>query len=203
MKLVISSRNQKKIKELKKIFADCIPYNMPELLSLDDIGFEGDIEENGRTFEENAMIKAEAVHRFCSLPVFADDSGICVNALGGEPGIYSARYAGEEKNDRANIDKLLKNLENKSDKSGYFVCVVAYIDAKGEKHIFRGECHGEIINQLRGENGFGYDPIFYVEEYKKTFAEIGEDIKNKISHRAAAMEKFTNHIKKEVENADK
>ena len=171
---------------------------MPELLSLDDIGFEGDIEENGTTFEENAMIKAKAVHDFCGLAVFADDSGICADALGGEPGIYSARYAGEDKNDRANIDKLIANLKDKSDKSGYFVCVVAYIDENGKQHLFRGECHGTIIDELRGENGFGYDPIFYLEEYGKTFAEIGEDVKNKISHRAVAMDKFTQQIKKDI-----
>ncbi|MBE6687692.1 MAG: XTP/dITP diphosphatase [Ruminococcaceae bacterium] len=199
MKLVISSRNQKKIKELRKIFADSIPENTPELLSLDDIGFEGDVEENGTTFEENAMIKAKAIYDFCGLPVFADDSGICANALNGEPGIYSARYAGEDKNDEKNIDKLIEKLTDKSDKSGYFVCVVAYIDKNGKQHIFRGECHGTIIDTRMGENGFGYDPIFYLEEYKKTFAQIDADLKNKISHRAVAMDKFTQKIKKETE----
>ena len=198
MKLVISSRNQKKIKELREIFSRSIPDNPPELLSLDDIGYAGDIEENGTTFEENAMIKAKAVHEFCGLSVFADDSGICTNALSGEPGIYSARYAGEDKNDRKNIDKLLDNLKDKEDKSGYFVCVVAYIDADGKEYIFRGECHGTIINELRGQNGFGYDPVFYLEEYAKTFAEIDENLKNKISHRAKAMEKFTQQIKKDI-----
>lgn len=199
MKIVISSRNQKKIRELRDIFAKSIPENTPELLSLDDIGFEGDVEENGATFEENALIKAKAIHDFCGLPVFADDSGLCANALGGEPGIYSARYSGEEKNDEKNIDKLLENLKDKSDRSAYFVSVVAYIDKNGESRIFRGECHGTITHERMGEGGFGYDPVFYVEEYRKTFAQIGNDVKNKISHRAVAMEKFTQAIKKEVE----
>lgn len=199
MKLVISSRNQKKIKELRTILSRSIPTGTPEILSLDDIGFEGDVEENGTTFEQNAMIKAKAIYDFCGLPVFADDSGICANALNGEPGIYSARYSGQEKNDEKNIDKLLENLSDKKDRSGYFVCVVAYIDKEGNQHTFRGECHGTIINERRGENGFGYDPVFYLEEYGKTFAQIGEDIKNKISHRAVAMGKFTQKIKKDAE----
>lgn len=200
MKIVISSRNKKKINELRKIFACNMPNTPVELLSLDDIGFEGGIEENGATFEENAMIKARAVYDFCGLPTFADDSGICVEALGGEPGIYSARYAGEDRDDQKNIDKLLNNLRNKTDRSGYFVCVVAYIDRNGKENLFRGECHGKIIDEMRGENGFGYDPIFYIEEYGKTFAELGEEIKNAISHRAAAMEKFTQYINEEMTN---
>lgn len=198
MKIVISSRNQRKIKELREIFASKIPDTSIEILSLDDIGFEGDIEENGSTFEENAMIKAKAVYDFCKIATFADDSGICANALGDRPGIYSARYAGPDKNDSDNIKKLIDDLKDKTDKSGYFVCVVAYIDEKGEKHLFRGECHGTIIDQLRGTKGFGYDPIFYVEEYKKTFAQIDAQTKNKISHRAEAMEKFIQHIKEET-----
>ena len=204
MKIVISSRNQKKINELRKIFAESIPQNTPVLLSLDDIGFEGDIEEDGSTFEENAMIKAKTVHDFCGLATFADDSGICVNALNGEPGIYSARYAGEARDDEKNIDKLLENLDGKADRSGYFVCVVAYVGADGAKQLFRGECHGTIIDERRGTSGFGYDPIFYIDRYQRTFAELGEDVKNRISHRAAAMEKFTQYIKKETEKyADK
>ena len=199
MKIVISSRNKKKIRELRDIFAKSIPVNTPELLSLDDIGYEGDVEENGTTFEENALIKAQTIYDFCKLPVFADDSGICVNALGGEPGIYSARYSGEDKDDQKNIDKLLANLADKTDRSAYFVSVVAYIDKNGEAHIFRGECHGTVTHERMGEGGFGYDPIFYVEEYKKTFAQLGDEVKNRISHRAVAMEKFTQAVKKEVE----
>ncbi|MBQ9941083.1 MAG: XTP/dITP diphosphatase [Clostridia bacterium] len=194
MKIVISSRNKKKIHELREILSKSIPSDTPQILSLDDIGFEGDVEENGTTFEENALIKAKTVFDFCGLPVFADDSGICVNALNGEPGIYSARYSGEEKNDEKNIDKLLENLNDKADRSAYFVSVISYIDSNGKPHIFRGECHGTVTSERMGEGGFGYDPVFYIDEYKKTFAQLGEEIKNKISHRAVAMEKFTRFL---------
>ena len=172
---------------------------LPEVkvLSLDDIGFCGDIIEDGESFEENAMIKAKAVAERGYIGV-GDDSGLSVNALGGAPGIYSARYAGEHGDDEANNQKLLSELEGKSDRSGAFVSVVACAMPSGECFSVRGECPGIILTEYKGNGGFGYDPLFYYEALGKTFAEISMAEKNEISHRGRAMRAFAHEFAKRI-----
>ena len=186
MKIVLASRNVKKIKELRELLSEFVPDI--EILSLDDVGIYGEIEENGETFEENAFIKAYTAAKSGYIGV-GDDSGLMVNALGGEPGVYSARYAGEHGDDAANNALLLKNLEAHDDKSAKFVSVIACVfpENMDNGHFFRGETEGVIINEYRGNGGFGYDPIFYYEPMDKTYAEMSAEEKNSISHRGKAV----------------
>ncbi len=185
MKIVLASRNQKKIKELRALLSEMGDI---EILSLDDVGIYGEIEENGATFEENAFIKASAAAKSGYIGV-GDDSGLMVDALGGEPGVYSARYAGEHGDDEANNRVLLQKLSAKSDRCAKFVSVVACVfpEDTTKGHFFRGETEGIILDEYRGEGGFGYDPLFYVEGMEKTYAEMSADEKNAISHRGKAM----------------
>lgn len=187
MEIVLASRNKKKIAELQTLLAESLAD--VRVLSLDDIGFFDDIEEDGATFEENAMIKAKAVAERGYIGV-GDDSGLTVNALGGAPGIYSARYAGDHGNDAQNNEKLLRELSDKNDRSAAFVSVVACALPGGESFTVRGECRGEILKEYRGEGGFGYDPLFYYPALKKSFAELTMAEKNEISHRGIAMRAF-------------
>ncbi len=193
MEIVLASRNKKKIAELETLLVENL-FGI-KVLSLDDIGFSGDIVENGESFEENAMIKAMAIAERGYIGV-GDDSGLSVNALGGAPGIYSARYAGEHGNDALNNEKLLSELEGKADRSGAFVSVVACAIPGGESFSVRGECPGVILREYRGEGGFGYDPLFYYEELGKTFAEMTMEEKNAISHRGVALRAFAEKFKK-------
>ena len=195
MKIVLASRNKKKISELNALLAKHIPEI--EVLSLDDIGFEGDIEENGVTFEENAYAKAYAVAKMGYIGL-GDDSGLSVRALGGAPGIYSARYAGEHGNDAANNELLLKNLANESDRYAEFVCVIACVFPEDTENALycRGVTSGRIIDEYRGEGGFGYDPLFYYEPMEKTYAEMTAEEKNLISHRGKATELLGEKLKK-------
>ena len=193
MEIVLASRNRKKISELQSLLSETLP--QIKVLSLDDIGFEGDIEENGNSFEENAMIKARAVSALGYIGV-GDDSGLEVKALGGAPGIYSARYAGEHGNDEANNEKLLSELKGKNDRSGAFVSVIACAMPSGESFCVRGECHGVILTEYKGEGGFGYDTLFYHEGKGKTFAELTMAEKNEISHRGVAMRAFAEKFSK-------
>ena len=191
-KIVLASRNKKKIEELRVLLTEQI--NSVEVLSLDDIGFYEDIVENGETFEENAITKASVPAKLGYIGI-ADDSGLCVTALDGAPGIYSARYSGGD--DEDNNDLLLKELENKTDRSAKYVCVMACVFPNGEGNFtVRGECHGKILNERQGTAGFGYDPLFYYEEYGKTFAEIDLAKKNEVSHRSIAMKLFVEKLKK-------
>ena len=196
MKIVLASRNAKKIKELRELLAA----NSPdvEILSLDDVGIYGEIEENGATFEENAYIKAYTAAKSGYIGV-GDDSGLMVNALGGAPGVYSARYAGEHGDDEANNAFLLKNLSDKDDRSAKFVSVVACVFPENMEnpHLFRGETAGVILDEYRGEGGFGYDPLFYIEDMGKTYAEMTADEKNSISHRGKAMRMLAEFLAKE------
>ena len=196
MKIVLASRNAKKIKELRELLSENIPDI--ETLSLDDVGIFGEIEENGVTFEENAYIKAYTAAKSGYIGV-GDDSGLMVNALDGAPGVYSARYAGEHGDDEANNAYLLKNLADKADKSAKFVSVVACVfpDDMENPHLFRGETAGVILNEYRGEGGFGYDPLFYIENMGKTYAEMTADEKNSISHRGKAMRMLAEFLAKE------
>lgn len=183
-RVVVASGNAHKLKELGDIFG-----GMVELISMKDAGFEGDIEENGTTFEENAVIKAEAVSRATGLPALADDSGLSVDALGGAPGVYSARYAGDHGNDQANNDLLLQNMRGVTNRACRFVCAMALALPGESTRVVRGECPGELLEQRAGGGGFGYDPLFRYHT-GKTFAEMTEKEKNAVSHRAVAAEKM-------------
>ncbi len=192
MKLVLASHNMHKIREIEAVLARCGITDI-ELLSLSDIGYVGDIEENGATFEENAVIKASvpAALGYCGI---ADDSGLEVDALEGRPGVYSARFAGEPCNDANNNEKLLAELETVPDekRTARFVSVVAFVDPRHPERNFtvRGECPGVILREERGFDGFGYDPLFYLPELNKTYAEITTEEKNAVSHRGKAMRLF-------------
>ena len=200
MKIVLASRNKKKIGELQTLLAKYL--SEIEVLSLDDIGFEGDIVEDGEGFYDNAYIKASTVARLGYIGV-GDDSGLCVDALDGAPGVYSARYAGEHGDDAANNALLLENLADKEDRSAQFVCAIACVfpEDVSRAHIFRGTVEGKIIDEYRGEGGFGYDPLFYYEPFGKTLAEMSAEEKNSISHRGKAIELFAEFMKEyEEEN---
>ena len=194
MKIVLASRNKKKIGELEALLAKHIPD--VEVFSLDDIGFKDDIVEDGETFEDNAFIKASTVAKLGYIGV-GDDSGLCVNALGGAPGVYSARYAGEHGDDAANNELLLKNLADKSDKSAEFVCSIACVfpEDTSRGYFVRGNVEGRIIDEYRGNGGFGYDPLFYYEPFGKTLAEMSAEEKNSISHRGRAIEALAKVLK--------
>ena len=180
-KLILASNNKGKIAEIKKILGDKF-----EVLSLADCGINVDVEEDGATFEENAFIKAKAIFDIAGIPVIADDSGLVVNALNGEPGIYSARYAGEGHCDEANNAKLLANMLGVTDRSASFVCSAVYYDGK-TKISTEGRVDGSILFAAEGNGGFGYDPLFYSTELQKSFGVATFDEKNQISHRARAF----------------
>jgi XTP/dITP diphosphohydrolase len=238
MKLILASRNKKKIKEMEALLSQYI--DGVRILSLDDVGFAGDIEEDGTTYEENALIKArtamEAFKNMCAAPAddriatasaesaseteaaddriaaiaddriaaiaddriaaIADDSGLSVDALGGAPGVYSARYAGGHGDDAANNALLLQNLSQVApdQRTARFVCCIACVFPDGRELTVRGETEGLIIDDARGDGGFGYDPYFYYPPYGKTFAELTADQKNAISHRGKAVEKLAERL---------
>ena len=195
MKIVLASRNKKKKAELQTLLSQYI--DGIEILSLDDVGIYGEIEENGTTFEENALIKARTAASSGYIGV-GDDSGLEVDALGGAPGVYSARYAGGHGDDEANNDFLLKNLEGESNRSARFVCCIACVfpESMGIEPItVRGNVEGEILEYRRGEGGFGYDPLFYFPQFDKTLAEVSAEEKNSVSHRANAIKLFADKLK--------
>ena len=195
MKIVLASRNKKKKAELQTLLSEYI--DGIEILSLDDVGIYGEIEEDGCTFEENALIKARAAAASGYVGV-GDDSGLEVDALGGAPGVYSARYSGEHGDDEANNALLLKNLENEKDRSARFVCCIACIFPESygiEPIVVKGYVEGEILKERRGEGGFGYDPLFYFPSFDKTLAEVSPEEKNSVSHRANAIKAFAEKLK--------
>ncbi|NLM27977.1 MAG: XTP/dITP diphosphatase [Clostridiaceae bacterium] len=192
-KLIVASKNYGKINEIKKIL-DGLPF---EIISMKDAGFVPDIKEDGASFEENAMLKAQALFDLSDNMVIADDSGLEIDFLNGAPGIYTSRFAGEsteqsEKNRK--IIYLLKGIEPRYRKAR-FVCSIAFV-SENIKFTVTGTVEGQISEKPKGDKGFGYDPIFYVPEYGKTFAELPESIKNKISHRAIALQK----LRKKLDN---
>ena len=196
MKIVLASRNKKKIKELETLLSEYI--EGIEILSLDDVGICGEIEEDGESFAENALIKASAAARSGYIGI-GDDSGLEVDALGGAPGIYSARYSGEHGNDAANNALLLKNLEGVENRSARFVCAIACVFPDGAEPIsVFGTAEGEMISEYRGEGGFGYDPLFYFPPLDKTFAELTAEEKNKISHRSCAIRLFAEALRERI-----
>lgn len=186
-KLVISTGNEHKVHEIKEILKD-LPI---EVLSKKDVGLnEFQVEEDGETFEENSIKKAKALAEKVDFMVMADDSGLCVEALNGEPGVFSSRYAGEEGNDKKNNIKLLENLKDipLEKRNASFISVITLINEDKEIFTITGECKGTIGYEEKGSNGFGYDPLFIPNGYNNTFGELGEEIKNTISHRAKALE---------------
>lgn len=198
MKIVFASGNKHKIEEFGAILKRYIP--TLEVLSMKDVGIFDDIVEDGTTFEENALIKARAVAKHGYIGV-ADDSGLAVDALSGAPGIFSARYAGEHGNDKKNNLKLLDDMKDIENRGGAFVSAIACVfpeEMPYSDFCVRGECRGVILREEKGEGGFGYDPLFFVEEYGKTFGELSPDEKNRISHRAVATEIFAKRFCKEL-----
>jgi len=183
MNLVFASNNAHKLYEVKAILA---PSHV-EVKSLNDIGFYEDIEETGLTFHENAAIKVNAIYKAKGIDCFADDSGLEVEALNNQPGVFSARYAGQHGNHEANNQKLLKELEGKSNRKACFKTVIALL-MDGKIHYFEGRVDGVIAEELSGDKGFGYDPLFIPEGYDRTFADMPAEIKNSISHRKRALE---------------
>lgn len=197
MKMILASKNKHKLKEISDILKN---FNI-ELISMTAAGLGGiEIIEDGETFEENSMKKAVTVMRKTNIATIADDSGLEVDYLDGRPGVYSARFAGEDVTDNENNRKLLKMLEDvPAEKRGArFVSVISVVFPDGRSFSVRGECEGKIGLKEKGIKGFGYDPLFIACEYNKTFAELGSEIKNKISHRAKALVKFKKEIKKYI-----
>ncbi|MBR5532973.1 MAG: non-canonical purine NTP diphosphatase [Bacteroidales bacterium] len=187
-KLVFATNNKHKLEEARKILE-----GMVEVLSLSEIDCNDDIPETATTLEGNALIKARYIKEHYGYDCFADDTGLLVDALDGAPGVYSARYAGEDCNPQKNMEKLLNELNGIEYRSAAFVTCVA-LSLRGSEHIFMGEIAGEITKEPKGNAGFGYDPVFKPFGYDKTFAELGDDIKNQISHRAKAMEKLAQFL---------
>ncbi|PWB25552.1 non-canonical purine NTP diphosphatase [Flavobacterium sp. HTF] len=188
MKLVFASNNKNKIAEIQSILNGSI-----QLLSLKEIGCHEDIPETAATIEGNAILKADYVTQNYGYDCFADDTGLEVTALNGEPGVYSARYAGEQKNADDNMNKLLDALSDKSDRSAQFKTVIA-LNLNGKQHLFTGIAKGNITLNKTGNGGFGYDPIFQPENYKETFAELPLEIKNKIGHRGKATQQLIDFL---------
>ena len=192
MNLIIASNNAHKLVEIKAILGDCFE----NIMSLKEAGIDHETVEDGTTFFENAAKKAKEIAEISGCYALADDSGLCVNALGGAPGIYSARYAGEHGNDGGNIVLLLKNLQGVQDRSAYFCCDIVVAAPDGSVCAdAEGRLYGEIAHERRGEGGFGYDPVFYLPEYGKTVAELGTEVKNRISHRAVALGQLKDKLK--------
>ena len=194
MKVVLASKNKHKLVEISKITEK---FGI-ELVLQSELGIDIDVEETGTTFEENSLIKAEAVMKATGLPALADDSGIAVDALNGEPGVYSARYGFDDTlDDWGRLELLLKNTENVPDgqRQAQFVCVITMVTPNNQVIQARGEIHGELTREPRGENGFGYDPIFYYPPFGKTTAELSPEEKNRVSHRGNALRMFYDKMK--------
>ena len=185
MKLVLASRNEKKLTEMR----DILSHMGVEVCLQADVGVDVDVEETGTTFEENSLLKARAVMEASGLPAIADDSGLCVDALNGAPGVYSARYGGEGLDDEGRYRLLLDNMRGQP-RAAKFVSVITCCFPGGEVLTARGECPGTIAFAPQGEGGFGYDPVFFLPQLKKTFAQLTPEEKNAISHRGKALEVF-------------
>ena len=187
MKICFATHNENKLREVRRLLPGF------EVVGLNDLGITEEIVEDGATLDENATIKAEYVWKKCGVDCFADDTGLEVSNLNGAPGVYSARYAGNQKNNQANIELLLKNLTGKSDRSARFRTVICLIQ-NGDKTLFEGIVKGRITNELHGTEGFGYDPVFTPEGFGSTFAEMAMEEKNKISHRGRAIQQLISFL---------
>lgn len=186
MKFVLASKNPHKITELQAILGDL----GVEVVLESDVGVDLEVEETGETFEENAALKAAAVMKASGLPAIADDSGLCVDALGGAPGVYSARYGGEGLDDVDRYELVLSGLRGQLDRRAKFVSAICCAFPNGDILTARGECPGSIAYAPQGDNGFGYDPVFFVPEFRKTYAQMTAEEKNQVSHRGKALAKF-------------
>jgi len=197
MDLIVATKNKKKFAEIRAILKD-LKLN---LISLADIPRPPRIIENGKTFQANAIKKARKLAHFTGKLSMGEDSGLCIDALGGAPGVYSSRFSGKNKSDAKNNRKVLKLLNGLplSKRKAYYVCAVALADKHGLVEVVEGKCNGIIGFELKGDSGFGYDPLFIIPKYKKTFAQLGEKIKHKMSHRYHALESARKIIKKYIE----
>lgn len=185
-KIVLASSNQGKIREVKDIFSDF------EIITMHELGFNEEIEETGKTFRENAYIKAETIARRFNMPALADDSGLCVDSLAGAPGVYSARFSGE--GDKANRQLLLKRMEHVTDRRAHFESVVCLCMPDGKAKFGTGRTEGKILQEEIGTNGFGYDPLFFSDDLKKSFGLASEEEKNSVSHRFRALQDLRTRI---------
>ena len=183
MKLAIATNNAHKLEEIRAILGN----SFDELWSLKDLGIDVDVEETGTTLEENSLLKARTICNICGMPTLADDTGLMVDALGGAPGVYSARYAGEAHDDKANRLLLLKNLDGVENRRAHFATVITICYPNGDFITSNGRVEGSILHEERGSEGFGYDSLFYSDELKKTFAEASQQEKNSVSHRGRAL----------------
>jgi len=188
MKLIFATHNNHKLKEISALLGENI-----QLISLDDLNIASEIPEDFTTLEENAMAKARYINKITGMDVFADDTGLEINALGGAPGVFSARFAGEEKDFDRNIDKVLEMMKNTDDRRAAFRTVIALIK-NGREYLFEGRVNGTILRERRGKEGFGYDPVFLPDGYMRTFAEMTLEEKNLISHRAEAFKKLKDFL---------
>lgn len=191
MKIIFATRNEHKVEELRRLLEGS-PFSV---YSLNDIGYEEEIIEDGETFTENALIKAKQVYRDLGIPTLADDSGICVDSLNGEPGIYSARYGGQHLDSKDKNLLLLKELEGKENRNAHYTCALCFIKDEVESLMVEEYCYGEIVFEERGLEGFGFDPIFYLPSLGKTMAEISLEEKNILSHRGKALRTLLKQLK--------
>ncbi len=191
--IVLATGNKGKVKEFEGLLHGIAV----RIIGLGDLESPPEVVEDGETFLDNALKKARTIAKYSGKPALADDSGLAVDALGGRPGVYSARYSGDDATDEKNIDKLLGELGDAEHRSARFVCFLALVTPDGKETVVSGKCEGVILTEPRGSGGFGYDPVFYLPEYGKTMAEIPADLKNRISHRARAAEKLVHILKGE------
>lgn len=193
MELIFATHNDHKVKEVAQMLPSYLT-----MKSLTDINFHDEIDETGKTFEENALLKAKTIFDKTNKNIFADDSGLVIDALDGAPGVYSARYAGTGK-DADNVAKALKELEGKTNRKAYFISIFCLI-LNGKEYFFEGKVNGTISTEIRGEDGFGYDPIFIPDGYSKSFAQMTAEEKNNISHRGLAVKKLSDFLTKQNKN---
>lgn len=189
--LMIATANAHKVAEFKQMLE---PLGF-EIQSLLDLPAPIDIEETGTSFEENALIKARCIYEQLHIPVISDDSGLAVNAMNGEPGIYSARFMGYDTSYELKNKAIIERVKQSDDKGAQFICAIAYIEATGKEHVFTGVVEGSIIETIIGEQGFGYDPIFYYPPFETTLANVSEEQKNSVSHRSRALTKLIDYMK--------
>ena len=197
--LLLATRNKGKIEEFHRILEEIAPGEI-ELVGLDQFPDLADVEETGTTFEENALLKARQMSAATGLPAIADDSGLCVDALGGDPGIFSARWSGVHGDDEANLQKVLDQIKDvpDADRTAYFICVAALVLVDGASHCEEGRFHGQLLHHPVGENGFGYDPIFSPDGYSISSAQMSAADKDAISHRGKALRAIAPHVRKMV-----